>query len=320
MLLAMTRSRVSLPRVEAAAKHINPLFLHSPQFISAPLSEALGVRVALKIETVNPIRCFKGRGADWLVSQLETIEPLVCASVGNFGQAMAYACRQRQFPLRVYASEQANAQKIASMRALAAEVVLHGQDFDAAKHEAKRYAQAQGYRFVEDGRDLATLEGAATIGLEWLNMPESLDALFIPLGNGALFNGIATVMKAKRPQLRMVAVQAQQAPAMLQSWRAGRLLETPHANTIADGIAIRVPIPEALEDLQQHVDDALLVSEASIVEAMRLLHRHVGIVVEPAGAVGIAALLEHGEAWRGQTIGTVLCGSNISEAMQAWLC
>ena len=235
-------SRLSLEQIEHAARSIDPLFLNTPQYECEPLGGALGCRLALKIETLNPIRSFKGRGADYLVSQLQPESPLVCASAGNFGQAMAYACRKRGIPLTVYASSHANPFKVERMRALGARVHQEGEDFDAAKLAAKRAALDLGQRFVEDGLDIETLAGAATMGLEWSAFPEPLDALLVPLGNGAMFNGVARAMKARSPRTRLIAVQAAGAPAMLESWRAGRVIVHDRIDTIADGIGVRVPI------------------------------------------------------------------------------
>jgi threonine dehydratase len=312
--------RISLDNIERAAGVIDPVFLRTPQFVCEPLGAALGVRVALKVETLNPIRSFKGRGADLLVSRAAPGVPLVTASAGNFGQAMAYACRKRGLPLTVFASVHANPFKIERMRDLGARVVLYGRDFDEAKAEARRAAEDSGARLVEDGRDVETAEGAGTIGLEWLAFGERLDALLVPLGNGALFNGVARVMKARRPETRMIAVQAARAPAMVESWRAGRAIERESAGTIADGVAVRVPIDQALRDMDGLVDDAILVEEPTLLEAMRLVHRHAGVVTEPSGSLGVAALIENRDAFRNRAVGTILCGGNLTaEQLITWL-
>ncbi|BDP43882.1 threonine dehydratase (plasmid) [Deinococcus aetherius] len=312
--------RVTLARVEEAARTIDPVFLDTPQYSCEALGELIGVHLLLKVETLGPIRSFKGRGADFLVSQVNDDRPLLCASAGNLGQAMAYACRKRGVGLTVYASTRANHLKLDRIRALGARVVLHGEDFDAAKLEAARVAAEGNARLVVDSLDIETLEGAATIGLELLKLPQPLDVVLVALGNGALFNGIARVMKARSPGTRVVAVGAQGAPAMIESWQAGRVIEHERVNTIADGLAVRVPIPEALEDMQGLVDDVHLVSEEVILRAMRLIHEHAGLVVEPSAAVGVAALLEHTDLYRGRAVGTVLCGGNLTpEQMRLWL-
>ena len=312
--------RITLERIEAAARVIDPVFLHTPQWVCEPLTEELGARVALKAETLNPIRSFKGRGADWLVQNLPPGLALMCASAGNFGQAMAYACRARGVPLTVYAAEQANPLKIARMRAMGARVVLAGEDFDAAKALAREAAAREGARFVEDSRDPEPTEGAGTIALEWLAFPERLDALLVPLGNGALLAGIATVMKAHRPEMQVVAVGASGAPAMVESLRSGRTISHDRIDTIADGIGVRVPVPEALDDLRGLVDALILVPDDAILRAMRLLHRHAGVVAEPSGAAGLAAVVQEPARFAGQTVGTVICGSNLTPAqMRDWL-
>jgi threonine dehydratase len=312
--------RISLERIEAAAGAIDPVFLNTPQWVCEPLADALGTRIALKAEVLNPIRSFKGRGAEWLVHSLPEGSALMCASAGNFGQAMAYACRARGVPLTVYAAERANPLKIARIRAMGAEVVLAGEDFDAAKGIAREEAARRGVRFVEDSRDPEPTEGAGTIGLEWLRFPERLDALLIPLGNGAMMAGIATVIKARRPEIRVVAVGAAGAPAMVESLQSGRLVTHERIDTIADGIGVRIPVPEALADLSGLIDDFVLVSDDVTLEAMRLLHRHAGVVAEPSGAAGLGAVLQERERIAGQTVGTVICGGNLTlEQMGMWL-
>ena len=309
-----------MERIEAAASAIDPVFLRTPQWVCEPLSDELGVRVALKAETLNPIRSFKGRGADWLVQNLPPGAELMCASAGNFGQAMAYACRARGVPLTVYAATTANPLKVARMRGMGASVVLAGEDFDAAKALAKLEAARLGVRFVEDSRDPEPTEGAGTMGLEWLAFPERLDALFVPLGNGAMLAGIATVVKARRPDTAVVAVAATGAPAMVESLRSGRLVSHERIATIADGIGVRIPVPEALADLQGLLDDYVLVPDALTVRAMRLLHQHAGLVAEPSGAVGLTAIMQEADRFRGQTVGTVVCGGNLTpEQMREWL-
>ncbi len=283
------------------------------------MSEELGCRTVLKIETHNPIRCFRGRGADLLCRSTDANE-LVCASAGNFGQAMAYACRRRGIKLTIYAAEKANPLKIDRMRALGADVVLSGEDFDQAKLEARKFSEERGVRFVEDGFDIETVIGAGTIGLELSRSAETIDFILVPLGNGALFNGAATYVKAKMPKTKMIAVQAKGAPAMIESWKSGRVVKYDSIDTMADGIGVRVPIEQALLDMDGLADEGLLVEESSILAAMKLLHRHAGIVVEPAGAVGISAVLEDREKFAGKTVATIVCGSNLTgEQMGKWL-
>lgn len=312
--------RLSLARIEQAMRVIDPVFLHTPQYRAESLDALLGCRVVVKVETLNPIRSFKGRGASYFLTQVPTGTPLICASAGNFGQAMAYACRSKGVHLIVYASVHANPLKVERMRALEAEVRLHGDDFDAAKAEAKRVAQTTNTRMVEDSLEVATGEGAGTIGLELLQWSEPLDSVLVALGNGALLTGVGRWVKAHAPTTRVIGVAAAGAPAMVESWRANQLIEHTTVHTIADGIAVRIPIPEAVKDMHGTVDDALLVSDESMLTAMKLLHHHLGLVVEPSGAVGIAAILERRDQFQDQLVATIICGGNVTpQQMTQWL-
>jgi threonine dehydratase len=313
--------RLSLERIEHAATVIPPEFLNSPQFRAESLEFVLGCRLIVKLETANPIRSFKGRGPAYFVHGLEAGAHIVCASAGNFGQGLAYAVRRRgDVRLTVYASVNANPLKLERMRALGAHVVLAGKDFDAAKLEAKRFAVSSGAMMVEDGLIEAISEGAGTIGLELARFDAPIDDLLIPLGNGAMLGGVARWFKHARPQTKIIAVQATGAPAMLESWRAGRVITHDTISTVADGIGVRVPIPEAVADMRDLVDDGLLVPDARILEAMRLAHAHLGVVLEPSGAAGLGAILEHRARFAGRSVAVILCGGNLTpEQMRAWL-
>lgn len=299
---------------------IDPVFLNTPQYHADSLSRLLRASVLVKVETANPIRSFKGRGAEYLASKISPQTKLLTASAGNFGQAMAYACSRRDIALTVYASVNANPRKLERMRTLGATVVLHGDDFDAAKLEAKRVAGETGVRLVEDGLDVETGEGAGTIGLELAGWKEQFDAVLLPLGNGALACGVGRYLKHVRPQIRVVAIQSAGAPAMLESWRQKRIVSFDTISTIADGIGVRIPIPECVRDMEGIVDDGIFVKDASLIEAMRLAHEHLGIVLEPSGAAGLAAILENRERFADRCVAVVLCGGNLTpEQMKLWL-
>ncbi len=307
----MKDHRLSLERIENAARTIDPVFLNTPQFESEPLSEELGMRLILKVETVNPIRCFKGRGADFLVSNLPADSPpLVCASAGNFGQGLAYAARKRGIPIVVFAAETANPLKLDRMRKLGADVRLFGHDFDAAKEHASKFADQTGGCYIEDGREPAIAEGAGSIAVELCRWKDPLDFVLFPLGNGALLAGVGRWMKAHSPATRVVAVCAANAPSMALSIREGIVRSTETADTIADGIAVRIPVPEALGDLADVVDDVVLVEDDAMVEAMRLVFERHGLVLEPAGAAGVAAAMVFRDRFRGGRVATLLSGGN----------
>jgi threonine dehydratase/peptide deformylase len=319
--------RLSLARIEDAARQIDPVFLGSPQFVCEPLSEQLGCSVRLKIETLNPIRSFKGRGTGLFVAEVMSriaggAPPvLVCASAGNFGQGLAYACRPRGIPLVVFAARDANPLKLARMQSLGAELQLVGEDFDAAKQAASDWASARGATLVVDGLEPRIAEGAGTIARELFAEDPACDAVYLPVGNGALITGMARWIKARSPATRVIGVCSRGAPAMAQAFWAGRTTAASGAapRTIADGIAVRVAIPEAVSDMIGLVDEVVLVDDAELIEAMRLLHRHAGVVVEPAGAAGLAAIAAT-PGLAGRSVATVACGGNLTpEQVTAWL-
>ena len=309
--------RLSLAHIEQAAGVIDPIFLNSPQFESEPLSRALSTRLSLKVETLNPIRSFKGRGASFFAHKAAAAlagQRLVCASAGNWGQALAYVCRQRGWPLVVYSSTRVNPLKAERMRALGAELRLQGDDFDDAKQAARRFCADSGALFVEDGRETAIAEGAGTIAIEMLRgrmFDSPFDSVLIPLGDGALASGMGRWIKAHAPEVQVVGICARNADALAESWRTGRHVMRSSADTIADGIGVRAPVPEALVDLADTLDEVLLVSEDAMTQAMRLVFEHVGLVLEPAGAAGVAAVLEHAQL-RSRALATVLTGSNVA--------
>jgi threonine dehydratase len=313
---------ISVDRIRQAAAVIDPAFLHSPQFVCEPLSRRLGVTTVLKVESVNPIRSFKGRGAEYLLHRLAAgSDPrgIVCASAGNFGQGMAYACRRQGRRITVFAARSANPLKVERMRSLEAHVELTGEDFDEAKDAAKRHAEKTGDLYIEDGRIGSIAEGAGTIALELTATMEPLDAIFVPLGNGSLVNGIGTWLKDRSPKTKVVAVCAQGAPSMALSFEAHKTITAP-STTIADGIAVRVPVPEAVAIMPSSVDAVVLVTDEEMLAAMRALHADAGLVVEPAGAAGVAAIARHAANSAGTRVATVITGGNLTEQqIRDWL-
>jgi threonine dehydratase len=316
-------TRVEAPRltpagIARAARGIDPVFLHTPVVQHDDLDAWLGARISCKVESLGPLRSFKGRGGDWFMKQRTARGPVVAASAGNFGQALAYAARAASVPCTMFASVHASPLKVARMRALGATVIQDGVDFDAAKDAARAYGRQHGIEFVEDGQALAISEGAGSIAVELANAV-TLDTLLVPLGNGALLAGVATWMKAVSPATRVIGVVAEGAPSMMKALTGVQVdLSTP-VNTIADGIAVRVPVTEAVDDLRGLADDLVAVDDTAIVAAMRGLISHAGLIVEPAGAVGIAAMLAASHGSYGDRVGTILCGGNVTtEQMAHW--
>ena len=306
-------------RTLQAARHIDPVFLDSPLARDDALDAALGCQLLAKVELANPLGSFKGRGTElFCATALAPGETVCCASAGNFGQGLARAASRRGHACIVFAATQANPVKIEAMRRFGGDVRLQGHDFDAAKQAAREHAMARGVRFVEDGAEPAIAEGAGTLALELLR-DATFDAAIVPVGNGALLAGIGTVLRKLASTVEIVAAVAERALAMKLSIDAGRAIATRDAQTIADGIAVRVPIASMLPHLRACCDATVTVSEPQILQAMRLIHRHLGLVVEPAGAVGVAAILADPQRYAGRRIATVLSGGNISDALRTRL-
>ncbi|MFD0206362.1 MULTISPECIES: threonine ammonia-lyase [Saccharothrix] len=298
---------IDLDNIARAAEIVDPVFRGTPQYVDEQLCAALGRRVTVKVETVNPLRSFKGRGADFMGLTLPPGRPVVCASAGNFGQAVAYVGRHRGFPVQVFVARSAVPDKIRRMRALGAAVTEVPGDFTAAKDAAREHAQRQGAIFVEDGRDVAVTEGAGSIAVELLRAG-TFDAAVVPVGDGALITGMARWLKEHSPHTRVIGVCAEGAPAVARAWAGRPVADTP-TDTIADGIAVRVPVPAAVPRLRALVDDMLLVPDDAIREAMALARTTLGLVLEPAGAIGLAAIAVADIP--GETIATVLTGGNV---------
>ena len=212
----------------------------------------------------------------------------------------------------MFAAETASPHKIDRMRSLGATVHLEGEDIEMPRVLARAHANNDSSYLVEDSLDLATCEGAATIGLELADTAVRFDAVLLALGGGALASGVGHVMRKLSPETQVIAVQPTGAPAMALSWRNRAVVTTDTIDTIADGVAGRYPIPEVLEDLLEILHDVVLVDDDSIKAGMRRLFELAGLVAEPSAALGVAAILENRERFRGLTVATIVCGSNIS--------
>jgi len=308
---------LSLTRIEDASHTIDPVFLRTPQYEDALLGAALGRRVVVKVETANPLRSFKGRGADFLLGRLPPGPTVVCSSTGNLGQAIAYAGRSRNRAVEVFVPENVNPVKLARMRSFGARVTLVGQASAAAEAAARAHVAAAGDRvYIEDGREPAIAEGAGTIGVELLEAGP-FDAIVVPVGDGALIAGIACWVKSRAPATRIIGVCARGAPCMVESWRARRPVSTATSDTIAEGIEVSVPVPESVARLVELVDDMVTVGDDDLLDAMRLSIETTGILLEPSGAAGLAAI--RGQLVAGDRLATVLTGSNVRPEHLRWL-
>jgi threonine dehydratase len=316
-------TRLDLGRILKAKQEISRVFRDTPQFECPALGSLLGCELVIKLETANPVGCFKGRGTDVLVARLARSQgprAAVCASAGNLGQALAYSGRARGIRVTVIAGTSANPAKIDRIRRLGAAVELVEGDIENARERAREIAAKGDTFLVEDSQDVDTCEGAGTIGLELLDGLDRIDTILLALGGGALATGVGHVFKTLSPATEVVCVQPAGAPAMARSWRARSIVATDRTDTIADGVAGRFPIPEVLADLLATADHVPTVEEESIMTGMRMLYRHAALVVEPSAALGVAAILEDPARYRDKRVATVICGSNVLfDSFKAWM-
>ncbi len=318
-----TVDALSPAAIHEARTLIDPVFLDSPQFVHDGLSERLGRPVVVKVDCVNPIGAFKGRGT-WLAVRaladagaVTSDRAVVVASTGNFGQGVACAARAAGVAAVVFADEHANARKLDRIRRFGATVIQHGRDFDAAREAAEEHTREHGLTLLVDGQDPLVAIGAGTMAEEVTvaiadgSLP-AVGAAYVPVGNGALICGVGAWLRAASPTTRVLGVQSEAAPSMARSWREGRVVETETAATFADGIATRVPVPEALDMMRPVVDDMRLFSEDAIRAAQAELRQALGITVEGAAAVSWAAAVAHEDPPDGAAL-VIVTGSNVVE-------
>jgi threonine dehydratase len=295
---------LSLERIRASRSAIDPVFLDTPQFVSGRLSNALGREVLVKVETLNPIGSFKGRGTSVLARKLDPSRVWVSATAGNFGQGLAYAARDWDVATDIFVAADAPAGKVERMRALGARVEVHERPESAAREHAAASADRV---LVIDGLDPAIAEGAGTIGVE-LAAVGQIDTAVVQLGDGALISGVARWLKSHGDS-KVVGVCASGAPAMAQSFAARRPISNAGTGTIAGALAITDPVPESLARIIELVDEVVLVDDDEIQAAMALIADSLGLLVEPAGAAGVAAVARHSEQLPGERVAVLLTGA-----------
>jgi threonine dehydratase len=298
---------------------IDPVFLDSASMRHPALDEALGCRCTLKVETLNPVRSFKGRGTEALVASLpSSTRGVIATSSGNFGQGLARAALRRGIEATIVCPSEANPIKVEAMRRLGATVHFTPPDEGEGKALARKMAAELGLTFIEDGAHLEIAAGAGTIGQELTEAGHDPDVLLIQVGDGALAIGVGAWMKAHAPRTRIIGLVASGAPSMARSLAAGREVDTP-SDTIADGMAIDRPVAGVIGLLDQVLDEVLLVEDASLRRAIRLLMDAAGLLAEPSGAAGVAALMASRERFAGLDVATVITGSNLDPALHAEL-
>ncbi len=309
---------ISLADVEMAARAIEGAIIKTPCLRSQTLSELTGADVWLKFENLQFTAAYKERGAlNKLLSLTaeERARGVIAASAGNHAQGLAYHAKRLGIPATIVMPKFAPIVKVQQTEGHGAHVVLHGESFDDASAHAYELAAKRGFVFVHPFDDPLIMAGQGTVGLEMLDAVPDLDTLIVPIGGGGLISGIATVAKARNPKIDVIGVQAELYPSMHALLKGEtRICD---GDTLAEGIAVKVPGKLTAQVVRALVDDILLVGERDLEHAVSLLLTIEKTVVEGAGAAGLAALLAHPRRFRGTKVGLVLCGGNIDTRLLA---
>lgn len=306
---------VTFDDVLAAREFIAPYLPKTPLVRSEKLSALLDCDYYLKCENVQPIGAFKVRGGVNLVGTTPEEKKragIVTASTGNHGQSIAYAGRLFGVPVIIYApAENVNETKMQAMRALGAEVRLHGRDFDEARLETERVAKTEGYLYVHSANEPKLIAGVGTIGLEIFEDSPDVDVILAPAGGGSCASGSCIVAKHLKPDVQVIAVQSEAAPAMWHAWKHRSLDEYPTMKTEHEGLATRVPFEMPSRILWELLDDFRLVADDEINEAIRLLAVNAKQIAEGAGAASLAGAIKLRDQLQGKKVVGILTGGNI---------
>lgn len=310
----------SRAELEAAERVVRAVIPPTPQYPWPLLRQRLGIDVVIKHENHTPVGAFKVRGGLTFVDRIRTTQRqapgLITATRGNHGQSIAFAGGRAGLPVTIVVPRGNSPEKNAAMRALGAEVIEVGDDFDEARQALPRLADRRGYLPVPSfHRDLVI--GVATYAHELFIAEPQLDAVFVPIGLGSGICGIIRVRDLLGLRTRVVGVVSERANAYAESFRLGERRTTATAWTFADGIATRQPEPEALRIISEGADGIVEVTEEEIAEAIRILHEDTHNLAEGAGAAALAGLIRDRGRWRGKRCAAILCGGNLDRPVAA---
>ncbi len=310
--------------VMLAEGRIRPYVRETPVELSLPLSEMGQSRVFLKLENIQHTGSFKLRGA---MNKLLTLSPsqraggVVTASSGNHGAAVAYALSRLVARGLIVVPETASSTKVDMIRRYGAEVLFHGNDSVVSETYARHLAEERGLPYISPYNDPAIVAGQGTIGLELARQVTPIDAVFVTVGGGGLISGIAGYLKTVYPGVQIIGCLPENSPVMAESVRAGHVVEMESLPTLSDGSAGGIEADAITFDLcRTLVDDYVLVSEAEIADAIRIVVDGHHMLIEGAAGVAVAGYLRQRDAFPGGNVVVVLCGANISrEALRAIL-
>ena len=316
---------VSVEAIRAAREIVYRTLAPTPLMEYPLLNAELGARLFLKHENHLPTGAFKVRGglnfmhhfaADRTQHQKQA--GVITATRGNHGQSVALAASLHSIPSTIVVPFGNNPEKNAAMRAYGARLVEYGRDFDEAREEVARLAEAENLRYIHSANEPHLINGVGTYALEIIESLQALgrqaDAVFVPIGMGSGVCGVITAFRALSPKTKIYGVQSEAAPSHYLSWKAGKIISTETADTFADGIATRCPAEMTLSIILNGIDEIVLVGDEEIREAIRLLWRTSHNLVEGAGAAATAAFIKLRERLKDQTVVNVVSGGNLDSA------
>lgn len=309
----------TLGEIEAAAQLVYRSMPATPQYSWPLINECAGAEVWVKHENHTPLGAFKVRGGlvymDWLRREGPEVDTVISATRGNHGQSVAYAAARSGHKAVIVVPRGNSVEKNAAMRALGAELIEFGADFQAASEHAAGLAEARGWHRIPSF-DLLLVRGVATYAVEFFRGAPEMETVYVPIGMGSGICGMIAARDGLGLRTRIVGVVSSAAPAMARSFEVGEVIEREARTRIADGVACRLPDRTALAMVREGVERVMEVEDEAVEEAMRLYFKGTHNVAEGAGAIGLAALLQDETRGRGR-VGTVLCGGNVDSAVFA---
>ncbi len=305
-------------KIKEAYPIVKQVAHHTPLNRSNTFSQMTRGEIFLKLECLQRTGSFKIRGATYAISQFKPSEKeqgCVAASAGNHAQGVAYAATTAGIKSTIVMPELAPATKIIATQGYGAEVILHGMSYDDAVIKAEEISTETGAVFLHSFDNINVIAGQGTIGLELIDDAPDLDVVIVPVGGGGLISGLSIAIKKIRPDTKIIGVQASGCPSMVESIRNGHITEITKSDTIADGIAVRKPSETTLKVVNELVDDVITVTDDEISHSIFMLLERSKLVIEPAGAVGLAALLNNRINVEGKKVGVILSGGNIDMSL-----
>ncbi len=307
-------THLALPDIIKARDFLDEHLAPTPMYRSAGFSETLGLELHVKYENFQPIRSFKVRGGLYTMSLLDgeqRARGVTTASTGNHGQGIAYGGGVMGVPVTVVVPHGTPDVKSQAIRRLGAELVVHGETIADGFARSREIAEETGRVYIEDGEDFGLMAGAGTIGLEIMEDLPDADAVVLPVGGGNLIAGVGTAIKAVNPDVRLVGVQASNAPSVYRSWKEGRTVTTATCDTFAGGLATTYPGGLAFDVLKDLVDEMHLVTEEEMKQAIPVVLEHTGFIAEGAAAAVFALCMHEAASWQGQRVAALFSGGNL---------